>query len=287
MASSLPDSVELTEQDLIEIADMLFVMTGIRINNSKRELVRSRLRRRLFETGHETISEYIAAVREQGGEELRRMVEALTTNETRFFREPAHFHWLRERVLREATGTVNIWSAACSTGEEPYSIAMSVLEQRREQPGTSAQVRVLATDIDRQVLEHARHGVYRSQTLASLPESLLRRYFEQLEGEQGPSYRVLESVRSQVSIARLNLMADWPMSGPFDVTFLRNVMIYFDRATRDWLVLRMAHLLRVGGYLLIGHAENLGPAPIGLKSVQPSIYQRTADPLPPVPARPR
>lgn len=289
MPGSLPDTnVELTEEDLREVADMLFVMTGIRLNSNKRELVRSRLRRRLSETGFETISSYLTSVREHGGEELRRMVEALTTNETRFFREPSHFQWLGEQVLSRASAPINIWSAACSTGEEPYSIAMCALEHA-ERTSSAPQVRILATDIDRQVLDQGRAGVYREDTLANVPVELIDRYFEPLNMAEprGATYRITEVVRNKVSFARLNLMSDWPMSGPFEAIFLRNVMIYFDRPTRDWLAQRMARLLGPGGYLVIGHSENLGRTTPGLRNVGSSVYQRTDESLPPLPARPR
>jgi chemotaxis protein methyltransferase CheR len=277
----------LSESEMDQIARVLFDASGIRIGQGKRELVRSRLRKRLDVTGIASYSDYIEYVRQQGMDELRHMVEALTTNETRFFREPSHFDVLAERVLKPGAGPVKIWSGACSTGEEPYSIAMRCLDERQRMAGR--QVRILATDIDSQVLATAREGVYPEEHLHDVPPELAQRFFESAFDDpvRGKSYRVMREARSIVSFARLNLMGPWPMNGPLSAVFLRNVMIYFDRGTRTWLGMRMARLLAPGGLLVIGQSESLGRAPRGLRLIQPSVYERTSEPMPDPGARPR
>jgi chemotaxis protein methyltransferase CheR len=275
-----------TDSDMALIVRLLFDIAGIRISETKRELVRARLRRRLEATGHGSYAAYLRHVQHAEAGELRQMVEALTTNETSFFREPAHFEVFSERLLGPGLEPLKVWSAACSTGEEPYSIAMRCLEERGRLKGR--EVRILATDIDSQVLGIARQGVYPEEAVHAVASSWPAKYFESemRDSERGPGVRVRGDVRAMVKFAQLNLMGNWPMRGRFSAVFARNVMIYFDRSTRAWLGLRLARMLAPGGLLFIGHAESLGSPP-GLASVQPSVYMRTNEPVDEPGARPR
>jgi chemotaxis protein methyltransferase CheR len=275
-----------TDSDMALIVRLLFDISGIRISETKRELVRARLRRRLEATGHGSYSAYLHHVQHADPAELRQMVEALTTNETSFFREPAHFEVFSERLIGPGLEPLKVWSAASSTGEEPYSIAMRCLEERARLKGRA--VRVLATDIDSQVLRIARQGVYPEEAVHAFASSWPAKYFEPdtHDSGRGTSVHVRDDVRRLVKFAQLNLMGEWPMHGRFSAIFARNVMIYFDRATRAWLGVRLARMLAPGGLLFIGHSESLTNPP-GLTSVQPAVYMRTNEAVPEAGARPR
>jgi len=278
------DDGEPTDAEVREIAEILHRAAGICLPPDKKHLVHTRLRRHLVEQGHESYAAYAKSVREDSsGDGLATLVDALTTNETRFFREMVHFDFLREEILAHARDPVKIWSAACSTGQEPYSLAMQALEFP---PAAGAgAVQILATDVDRGVLEIARAGRYRQDAIDRGPRKILRHMRKVGEGRE-LRYEIARSARSLVHFARLNLMGKWPMRGPLDLILCRNVMIYFDAPTQAWLAWRMASLLRPGGHLFIGHSESLGLSAHGLETVQPAIYRRTEEPLPPPPRRP-
>jgi chemotaxis protein methyltransferase CheR len=267
----------LVSQSTPELDDSVFeaitVMTrdlaGISMNDSKKELVRSRLGKRLRSLGMNDFPRYLDLVRHDR-EELARMIDALTTNKTSFFRESRHFDVLTSDVLRpaERRGTrLRGWSAACSTGEEPYTIAMLIREHAR---GVT-DARILATDISPTVLERAKKAEYASELVESVPEELQRRHFRAAAGAPGRMV-VAPETRSLVRFAFLNLMEDWPFKGPFDFIFCRNVMIYFEKPLQEWLVNRMAGLLAPGGLLFIGLAESLTGLKHGYRFQEPGVY---------------
>ena len=204
--------------------------------------------------------------------ELKEMIDALTTNKTSFFREPHHFDYLRDVVLpffvadRHAP---RLWSAGCSSGEEAYTIGM-VLRDGLPEP-LSREARILAYDMSARMLVRARDAVYTGEAVAELPRDVVRRHFVPTADER---WQVAEPVRRLVRCARLNLMSRWPMYGPFDVIFCRNVMIYFDKPTQERLVARFASLLAPGGYLCVGHSESLTGLRHPLAYVQPATYRR-------------
>jgi chemotaxis protein methyltransferase CheR len=205
------------------------------------------------------------------GCELREMVDALTTNKTAFFREPDHFDFLRER-LRAASGQgrrVRLWSAGCSSGEEAYSLAIVAREELEPQ----TDVRVLATDLSVRMLSRARRGVYSAAALSAVPAAVLRHHFAAVEGGSD-SWVVHDDVRALVRVARLNLVERWPMRGPFDAIFCRNVMIYFDEGTRQRLIERFWELLAPGGHLFVGHSESLTALSHRFTYVRPAVYAR-------------
>jgi chemotaxis protein methyltransferase CheR len=205
------------------------------------------------------------------------MVDALTTNKTNFFREAQHFDYLRQRLIpqvRAVPRPLRFWSAGCSSGEEPYTLAIVL---REELPDVDHRdIRILATDISTRILAVARQAVYEQETLRDLPNTVLQRYFTLVRQEPAPAYQVKESVRSMVRLARLNLMEQWPMTGPFEVIFCRNVMIYFDKKTQERLVQRFWDLLAPGGHLFIGHSEGLTAGRHAFRYVQPAVYIKTA-----------
>jgi chemotaxis protein methyltransferase CheR len=252
-----------SQDDFQFIANTLHEDAGIHLPASKASLVYSRLTKRLRMLGLESFRDYCALVGSAtGADERSQMIAALTTNVTRFFREPHHFEHLKSRLVGPAVDQVRagsrirIWSAGCSSGQEPYSIALSILSLMPD--ARSFDVRVLATDINPHVLQTARRAVYSAEEAASVPMDLRSAWTEPAEGS---SVRLDEAPRGLVTFRPLNLIGAWPMSGPFDAVFCRNVLIYFDEKTQMRLLNRMTSLIRPGGYLYLGHSERLiGPA---------------------------
>jgi chemotaxis protein methyltransferase CheR len=201
------------------------------------------------------------------------MIDALTTNKTSFFRENQHFEYMRTRILPELKkhgSKLRLWSAGCSSGEEPYTISMLVQEEWSQM--SPIDVRILATDISASILAKARAGEYEKENLKDVPPTFLSKYFSLVRSSPSRVYSVTEPIRKTIRFAQLNLMDSWPMKGPFEVIFCRNVMIYFDCATQGRLVQRFYDLLVPGGHLLVGHSESLVANSCGFKYVQPATY---------------
>lgn len=252
---------ELTEADFNRIADIAYKAAGLAIGPAKSAMVRTRLCRRLRALNLQSYEAYCAYLDgKDGAEEIGMFVSALTTNVSHFFREAHHFEILRQEVLpplaarARAGGRVRIWSAGCANGQEPYSIAMSMIEAGMP---FDRDVRLLATDIDRNVISHAREGLYAGNMLSGLPDAQRTRFFERASASPAGGWRVKDQVRAAVRFRVLNLVDTWPMRGRFDVIFCRNVVIYFDTQTQDRLWRRFAELLAPGGWLFIGHSERL------------------------------
>lgn len=269
--------LDLRDRELSTIANMMKGVTGVRIDMTKRELVRSRLIKRIRTLGLESFEDYVAHLSgDATGQERIKLIDALTTNQTSFFRDAAHFDVLRAKILptvRASHTGLRIWSAGCSSGEEPYTLAMLA----REGLGDPCDAKILATDISTRVLDIARAARYPESALENVPDALRRKVFERepsTQREQETMYHVTRGVSSLVHFARLNLMEEWPMSGPFDAIFCRNVMIYFDKPVQAKLVARYATLLRPGGYLFVGLAESLTGIAPDYKYVQPGAYQK-------------
>ncbi len=258
--------LELPAKAFQQISATMQEVAGIRIPPGKEMLVRSRLTKRLRALGLPDFPSYLRFVDEDAtGGELACMVDALTTNKTSFFREAAHFDHLVEEVVPALGREPRLWSAGCATGEEPYTLAMLLAEARLEA------ARILATDISTRSLTHARTGEYADSLIEGVPVAFRVRYFE----AAGPGrIRMARGIRTRVAFAHLNLMADWPMRGPFDVIFCRNVMIYFDRAVRERLVQRFHGMLKDGGYLYVGHSESLTGLSHAFRYVRPAVYIR-------------
>jgi chemotaxis protein methyltransferase CheR len=250
---------------------------GIVLGPNKRQLVQGRLARRLRELRLGSYQEYCEHVRRSGPEELVGLINALTTNVTSFFRENHHFEALAEYMLPEAmrrnagSRRIRIWSAGCSTGEEPYCVAMTAADVV---PSVGWDCKVLATDIDSNVIAFGQQGVYPLDRIASLPTERLRSCFQKGTGLQLGKAIVKAQLRAVVTFRVLNLLHPWPMHGPFDVIFCRNVMIYFDQATRERLVRRFVEMLAPGGYLCIGHAESLHTLDTPVRAVGKTIYRK-------------
>jgi chemotaxis protein methyltransferase CheR len=250
---------------------------GIVLGPNKRQLVQGRIARRMREIGLQSYEAYCQHVRDSGPEELVGLINALTTNVTSFFRENHHFDALAEYMIPEAlkrnaaTRRLRIWSAGCSTGEEPYCIAMVASEVMPTVPRWD--FRILATDIDSDVIAQAQAGIYPLERVSSVPEQRLRRWFNRGVGSAVGQVRVRSGIADFITFRTLNLMHEWPMRGPFDVVFCRNVMIYFDQPTRERLIDRFAQILAPGGYLCIGHSESIHNSSV-FKLVGKTIYRR-------------
>lgn len=266
-AGPAADDLALGAKDFERIAALVHAEAGIFLPESKTTLVYARLIKRLRALGLDSFRNYCALVEdEEGVDERQRMIAALTTNVTSFFREPHHFRHLRTSVLpglvarARAGGRVRLWSAGCSRGHEPYSLAMTVLSLMPD--AAQRDVRILATDIDPDVLAEARAGTYERAALAGVPQADLLRSFHPEQDRRGAArLAASDEMKRLVVFRELNLVGDWPMSGLFDVVFCRNVAIYFDEATQARLWGRFADQTRDGGTLCIGHSERLsGPA---------------------------
>lgn len=257
------------------VAEFLYDVCGIRLREGKEALVISRLGHRVRARALPSLGAYIdAVVGDALPDELPHFIDVLTTNKTNFFRESAHFDFLTDVVfprLAASAHEIRIWSAACSSGEEPYTMAMVV----RDHLPVEAQrrTRILATDISGRILATAREGRYSGSQLQGLSSEILRKHLDRQLGDT-EAWTVKREVRAMVRFARLNLIETWPMTGPFDVILCRNVMIYFDRETQARLIDRFAALLPPGGILCVGHAESLSGFAHGLEQLQPAVYRK-------------
>jgi chemotaxis protein methyltransferase CheR len=267
----------LHDGDFRKIANLVMQKTGIVVSDRKRAFISGRLGRRLRALGLSSFSEYCRLLESSNGEPERHMlVNAITTNHTAFFREPHHFDALVKSVLptiadgqSKRNGRLRIWSAGCSTGEEPYTLAMVLCEQQSMLPDWD--IKILATDLDTNVVAHARAGLYDADRLKSIPANYQNKYVT-----VEPDGRALmgDALRSMISFAPLNLLESWPMKGPFDVIFCRNVVIYFDKPTQRRLFDRQAEMLKPDGWLIIGHSESLLNVTDRFKLVGRTVYRR-------------
>jgi chemotaxis protein methyltransferase CheR len=251
--------------------------TGISLSDAKRQLVYGRLARRLRALKLATFAEYIGLI--EGGEsaELEEFTNAITTNLTSFFRERHHFDYLSREMLPALAGRtgprrLRVWCCAASTGEEPYSIAMVLREAATLLYGWD--VKLLATDLDSAVLAAGEAGVYAEERFQGMDRRRLERFFDQGRGSQAGKLRARDELRGLITFKQLNLMHDWPMRGPFDAIFCRNVIIYFDKETQRALFERMARLQRPGDYLFLGHSENLYRVSDRYELIGKTIYRR-------------
>lgn len=275
-ASLVEGEFALTPEDFRHIAHVLHSYAGIALGEGKAALVYSRLAKRLRVLGLRSFREYCELIDGvEGVDERQMMTAALTTNVTRFYREPHHFDHLREQVMprlaerARAGGRVRLWSAACSNGQEPYSMALTVLQTLPE--AADLDVRILATDIDPNMVAQGHDGTYSEEALEPAPVTLWRKYFDRADRGQWTAGAQLKRL---VSFKELNLIGDWPMKGKFDVIFCRNVVIYFDDATQEKVWNRFTPLMNPGATLYIGHSERVsGAAAARLQTSGLTTYQ--------------
>jgi chemotaxis protein methyltransferase CheR len=249
-----PGEFQFTDPDFERVRKMIHRYAGISLSDSKRQMVYSRLGRRLRTLDLRDFDVYLDLVEGGDATEREAFVNALTTNLTSFFREPHHFPILAEHARAARGREYVVWCSASSTGEEPYSIAITLIEAL----GPDAPVRILATDVDTNVLEKAEQAVYPLERVEKMPAEQVRRFFLRGSGSHEGHVKVKPEVRSLITFRQVNLLEDgWPVRGPLDVIFCRNVMIYFDRPTQHGILKRFAPLLRPDGLLFAGHSESL------------------------------
>ncbi|WP_044410686.1 CheR family methyltransferase [Thiomicrospira microaerophila] len=247
------------DNDFKRVKKIVYDFAGIDLNDTKKNLVYNRLAKRIRFLEMSSFESYLNYVEKTGEEELVNLINAITTNLTFFFRENHHFEYLANQVIpqllkkNQASKKIRIWSAGCSTGEEPYSIATVI----KEAVPSGWDARVLATDLDTTVVEFAKQGIYNIERLKGVSEPRKKRWFLKGTGDKEGAVKVKSELQSIIDFGQINLMNDWPIRDKIDVIFCRNVVIYFDKPTQSRLFNRYADLLQEGGHLFIGHSESL------------------------------
>jgi chemotaxis protein methyltransferase CheR len=261
-----------SDQDFSRIKALIYQRAGISLHDGKHAMVYSRISRRLRDTGHESFKSYLDWLEQHDGPEWQEFINALTTNLTAFFREQHHFGIFSERLRKlGASSTPRIWCSAASTGEEPYSIAMTVLDTL----GAGANYVLQCSDIDTKVLSTAAAGIYKSENVKGLDSEHLRKYFLKGKGSNGGYVRVKGELQKHIEFFTVNLIQDnWPFREPFDMVFCRNVMIYFDAATQRRVLERIHRNMKPGGLLFVGHAENFTDAKTLFTLRGKTVYER-------------
>jgi len=271
----------ISNADFGRLRSLIYTESGINLSADKKTMLELRIKRRLRDLQLNTYAEYCAYLfgRDSQKEEIVHLLDVVTTNKTDFFREPAHFEFLAQRALPDLTSRNNarpelwVWSAGCSTGEEPYTLAMVLDDYGRNHPGF--RYRVLATDISTKVLAKAKLGVFNSEVVSPVPTELKRRYFMRSRDRDSDVLRVVPELRQRVEFRRLNFMdASFGLAQMVDAIFCRNVIIYFDRQTQERILQKLARQLVPGGYMFVGHAESLHDMQLPLLPVAPALYRK-------------
>ena len=282
--NGIPDggifSVQMSDKDFVRLSEFIRASCGIKLPPAKKTMLEGRLRKRLRALGIESFNRYCEFIFSSSGSESEyiHMIDAVTTNKTDFFREPDHFDYLSDRVLPELVlngfgKRLNVWSAACSTGEEPYTLAMVLSEFAQGCPGFGFSI--LATDISSAVLEKARSGIYQHDSVAPIPMALRKKYLLKSREKDKGLVRIVPQLRNAVRFGRLNFLEeDYGISEPMAIVFCRNVLIYFDRPTQEKLLNRLLQHLMSGGYLFVGHSESLHGMDLPLVQAATTIYRK-------------
>jgi len=274
VSGSRGGELQLTAREFREIRDLAHRRFGLDLKQGKEALVAARLGKKLRKLGFETFAQYHHYIlTDSTGDALIELIDALTTNHTSFLRERAHFELLARAANEEFGGVsvLRVWSAACSSGEEPYSIAMCLAQALGKSPARD--FRILATDISTQVLDTARRGVYPVGRFSDVPDTLRRAYLLRGRGEAEGFYKVKPELGKRIEFDRFNLIEPFSQRGLFHVIFCRNVMMYFDKPTQQDIVQRLSACLERGGYLFVGHAESLTGVEHALQYVRPATYR--------------
>ncbi|MEE8611412.1 MAG: CheR family methyltransferase [Sphingomonas aquatilis] len=280
VAKALPpsDLDHLSADRFNRLAALIYDETGIKMPRTKATMLEGRLRRRLRDTGTATLNAYcdLLFADPSANGEIDHLINAVTTNKTDFFREPGHFDFLANTVLptmvKQGRRRIRTWSAACSTGAEPYTMAM-VLDRFAE--ANRMEYGILATDIDTEVLETARRGIYPAEQVDPVPSVMRQRYVAASTDRRAAKVRIAPELRSAIGFARLNLMdTHYPVGEPMDIIFCRNVLIYFDKPTQEAVVRRLCDCLRPGGYLFLGHSESIAGMDLPVKTVSYTVFER-------------
>ena len=267
----------MKDGEMRELIDLIYQQSGIVLTPEKKSLITSRLQKRLKALGAENFGDYLDYLKTspQRDDEIVTMIDEITTNKTAFFRESHHFDYLTTRILPKLAMTqwsvLNVWSAGCSTGEEPYTLAMVLADYF----GGTRNFRILATDLSTQALQSAYRAVYPNDLGAPIPFALRKKYTMTGTGSQSGRFRIVPELRDCVSFQQVNLISrDWGIADMMDIIFCRNVMIYFDDATKVELVRKFYEMTEPGGYLFIGHAESISKFETGYQCIKPAVYRK-------------
>ncbi|MFG6281871.1 protein-glutamate O-methyltransferase CheR [Sphingomonas sp. S6] len=281
MASAVPVQPgldHLSADRFARLSALIYDETGIKMPRTKATMLEGRLRRRVRDTGTASLNDYcdLLLADPTANGEIDHLINAVTTNKTDFFREPGHFDFLSGTVLptmlKQGRRRIRTWSAACSTGAEPYTMAM-VMDRFAE--ANRMEYGILATDIDTEVLETARRGIYPADQVDPVPSVMRQRYVAASTDRRAGKVRIAPELRSAIGFARLNLMdTHYPVGEPMDIIFCRNVLIYFDKPTQEAVVRRLCDCLRPGGYLFLGHSESIAGMDLPVKTVSYTVFER-------------
>lgn len=280
-------SCQLDEKSFSRLSSFIHSRAGIKLPPTKRIMLQSRLQRRLRALDMKSFATYTDFVLSEPGKgELVHMLDAVSTNKTDFFREEVHFHYLTQNVLPQyygsgakrqgmSNGGIRVWSAGCSSGQEPYTIAIVIEEFLASIGSLHSSYSILGTDLSTRVLHMARTAVYKEEVVKGLDFELKRKYFLKSRDRTNPTVRVVPKLRSKVRFERLNFMDNsYHVEGSFDVVFCRNVLIYFDRPTQERVLQKLCEKLRPGGYFFLGHSESIMNMDLPLQVMQPTIFKK-------------
>jgi chemotaxis protein methyltransferase CheR len=270
----------MSSEDFKKLSSFIYQEYGIKMPEVKKTMLQSRLHKRLRELNMTSYKDYVNYVFSKEGQqsEIIHMIDMVSTNKTDFFREPIHFDFLHSTVLPELTKAnryLKIWSAGCSSGEEPYTIAMSLSEYITQNPGAAFDYNILATDISTRMLKTAAEAIYKEARVEVLPTSLKKRYLLKSKDRTNPTVRIIPELRHKISYQRLNFMDNhYNVPENFDIVFCRNVLIYFDRDTQEKVINRLCSKLKPNGYFFLGHSESITNFNVPLKQLKPTIFKR-------------
>jgi chemotaxis protein methyltransferase CheR len=269
-------SEAISEREFTFVRDLIYEKSGIVIGDHKKEMITRRLAKRVRQLNLVDISEYCSVLKSASDQEMIEFLNVVTTNLTSFFREAHHFEYLKDeyfpKFIAGGGKKLRIWSSASSTGEEPYSIAITMLDSLGDKVKTM-DVKILATDLDTEVLKKAKEGTYKQDRIENLPSSMISKWFDKQAG--GVNFYVANhKLKSYLTFNKLNLLGHWPMKGMFDVIFCRNVLIYFDRKTQQQIVDRFHQILQPGGLLMLGHSESVLKSDARYNALGKTIYQK-------------
>lgn len=276
-------SLQISDTEFNKFRDLVYQRAGINLHHGKKQLVQARLSRLLRQEGLHSFHDYYDLVlNDKTGNKLVELLDRISTNHTYFFREKDHLDFLTDTILSNIIKSkkgadareIRLWSAGCSSGEEPYSIAIKILEDG-DLP-SDIRLKILATDLSTKVIETAARGVYREDKLKNITPEMKRKYFQKGRDRSEGFYRVIKPVRELITYRKFNLMDQFPFRRKFDVIFCRNVMIYFDRETQQRMVNKFTQYIQPGGYFIVGHSESLSGIQHQLQYIVPTIYKATA-----------
>ena len=274
-------SAKMTNDDFNRLSDFIFIQSGIKMPPVKKIMLQSRLQKRLRELKILSYKEYADYVFSPEGQkkEIIHMFDVVSTNKTDFFREPVHFDFLNDTVLinfindQRLNYNLKVWSAGCSSGEEPYTIAITLNEFKNKNP--KFDYTITGTDISTQILQNAAFAVYKEERIENIPLEIKKKYFLKSKEKEKKTVRVVKTLRDKVNYQRLNFMDNtYNIAEVFDVVFCRNVLIYFDRETQEQVIGKLCNKLKSGGYLFIGHSESIMAMNLPLEQIKPTIFRR-------------